>query len=85
MFHAIPNDQQTFLQFIDISNTQLADMLLADATSDVFHQTDGEAGPELGGPGLKVLCETAVLLKDKELSQQLTCGTRMRADYRRIF
>ena len=28
MFHAVPNDQQTLLQFIDILNTQLVDMLL---------------------------------------------------------
>jgi len=27
-FHAVPNNQQTFLQFIDILNTQLVDMLL---------------------------------------------------------
>jgi len=28
MFHAVPNDQQTLLQFIDILNTQLVDVLL---------------------------------------------------------
>ena len=27
-FHAVSNDQQTLLQFIDILNTQLVDMLL---------------------------------------------------------
>jgi len=28
MFHAVPNDQQTLLQFNDILKTQLVDMLL---------------------------------------------------------
>ena len=28
MFHAIPNDQQTVIEFIGILNTQLVDMLL---------------------------------------------------------
>jgi len=90
MFHAVPNDQQTLFQFIDILNTQLVDMLLM--IPQIVYATRLRSGlsdlviwsyelwcclHQKPDSVTDFVCETAVLLKDKELSQQLTSGTRI--------
>jgi len=87
MFHAIPNDQQTLLLFIDILSTKLVNMLLMMSqvvystrlVSGLFGSSDMNFGvtcPETRQcRGLCVCDWTGVLLKDKELPMQITSGT----------
>jgi len=81
MFHVIKNDQQTLLQFIDILIIHLSDMPLM-MTPDwgwgcfswyellvlPLQKPDSVAGS---------VWESTVLMKDKELSRQLTSGTHI--------
>jgi len=83
MLHAVPNEKQILLQFIDILNTQHP---IDDATDSVCHRI------KLGvvwcselwycllqkpDSVVNTAWMSAVLQKDQELSWQLTSGTRI--------
>jgi len=84
--NALPNDQQTLIQFIDILNTQHMLLMMPQI---VYMTPDWGRGwvmwwyvfwcclLQKPDSVSDFVCEAAVLLKDKEFSRQLTSGTRM--------